>query len=132
MAAALGLLWASHGAATGLPRALMGLSWGFMGLSWDSHVAPMGLPSSFHAAPDGAVMELLCGFSGPPVWVVWECRYVGCILRGRPPLTVIARVQHITAFQGLVCTGICRYGFYGYEMPGICTRQAYRVEPQLH
>ena len=77
-----------HGAATGLPRgchgATTGLSWGacedFMRLSWGSHAAPMGLSWSFLAAPDGAVMKFLCGFYGPLVWVVWECRYVGCIL----------------------------------------------------
>ena len=44
----------------------------------------MGLPWSFHAASDGAVMEFLCGLYGPLVWVVWECRYVSCILGAVP------------------------------------------------
>ena len=48
----------------------------------------MGLSWSFHAVPDGAVVEFLCGFYGPLVWVVWECRYVGCIF-GVAPLWLL-------------------------------------------
>ena len=97
--APMGLPWGSHGAPMGLPRGsygalmglsrgthwdLMGLSWGFNGFSWGSHGASMGLSLSFHVAPNGAVMELLCGLYGPPVWVVWEYGYVGCILEVAP------------------------------------------------
>ena len=89
LGALMGLSWGCYGAATGLPRGCQGALWGSRGFLLGSRRAligaSMGLPWSFHAAPDGAAMEFLCGFYGPPVRVVWECRYAGCIL-GIAPL----------------------------------------------
>ena len=42
--------------------------------------AGMRLPWGFYAVSDGAATGLLCGFYGSLVWVIWECRYAGCIL----------------------------------------------------
>ena len=95
MAAALGLLWGSHGAAAGLPRgssshgALVGLSWGFYGaltgLPWGCHV------QSCHAAPDGAIMELLCSCYDPRCGLYGNAGMLA-VFWGSPPSDLIEQV----------------------------------------
>ena len=96
MAAALGLLWDSHGALMGLPRGyhgdttglsrgshgvLVGLLWGSRGVrTHGAFMRPlMGLSLSFYAA-----------FMGP--WCeLYGNADMSAVFRGRPPLRVLVR-----------------------------------------